>query len=90
MCYYVYIIKSDSIGIFYKGFTSNPEKRLFEHNNNKSRYTANKGPWQLVYLEKHETKRKALIREKQIKRYNSNYIRSLILQPSNFLNKYLE
>ncbi|MCD4773019.1 MAG: GIY-YIG nuclease family protein [Bacteroidales bacterium] len=40
MCYYVYIIKSDSIGIFYKGFTSNPEKRLFEHNNNKSRYTA--------------------------------------------------
>ena len=90
MYYFVYIIKSESFDIFYKGYTSNPEKRLFEHNSNQSRYTSNKGPWKLVYLEKYKTKREALIREKKIKRYNSDYIRSLILQQSNFLNNYLE
>ena len=68
MEYYVYIIESEKSGIFYKGYTSYPALRLEEHNKGLSRYTANKGPWEMVYLEKMADKRTALIREKQLKR----------------------
>ena len=78
MAYFVYIIQSEVDNTYYKGFTENPEKRMWEHNNGKSRYTSKKTPWQLVYLEEHDTKRKALIREKQIKRFNSQYLKELI------------
>ena len=76
--FYVYIIKSISSGIFYKGFSLNPLKRLEQHNLGESRYTAGKGPWELVYFEKFDNKRDALIREKQIKKYNHNYLNKLI------------
>lgn len=65
---YVYIIYSQRLDIYYKGITQNPENRLFEHNNGLSRFTAGKGPWELVFLEKFQTKTQALIREKQIKK----------------------
>jgi len=54
--------------VFYKVYTSYPKLRLEEHNNGDSRYTANKGPWKMVYLEKMPDKRTPLIREKQLKR----------------------
>lgn len=66
--FYVYIIFSHRLDIYSKGITQNPEKRLFEHNNGLSRFTAGKGPWELVFLEKFQTKTQALIREKQIKK----------------------
>ncbi len=31
------------------------------HNDNKSRYTSNKGPWEVVYSKGFETKKEALI-----------------------------
>ncbi len=76
--FYVYIIRSSSLGILYKGFSLNPMKRLEEHNTNLSKFTSNKGPWSLVYLEIHPTKKEALIREKQLKKYNHTYLNSLI------------
>jgi len=72
---------------FYKGYTRYPEKRLFEHNNGLSRYTKGKGPWKLVYLEKFKTKKEALIRERQLKRVNTKYLRWLIQQNCNLLKK---
>ncbi len=66
MEYFVYIIQSERSGIFYKGYTSYPLLRLEEHNKGKSRYTAGKGPWKMVYLEKMIDKRTALIRERQL------------------------
>ena len=65
-------------GTFYKGFTTNIERRLEEHNSGESRYTAKKMPWDLVYLQKMTSKKEALIREKQIKHFNSNYLKQLI------------
>jgi putative endonuclease len=65
--------------------TANPEHRLYEHNNGFSRYTKNKGLWKMVYLEKCEDKRSALIREKQLKKYNHTYIENLIQQPQNLI-----
>ena len=68
MAYFVYIIQSEVDNTYYKGFTENLENRIWEHNNGKSRYTSKKIPWKLVYLEEYETKKEALIREKQIDR----------------------
>jgi putative endonuclease len=87
MEYFVYIIQSESSQIFYKGYTSNPELRLMEHNTGQSRYTSNKGPWKMVYLEKMADKRTALIREKQLKRVNLAYIHWLIEQDINLARK---
>ncbi|NSW94764.1 MAG: GIY-YIG nuclease family protein [Bacteroidales bacterium] len=69
---YVYIIKSEKSGIFYKGYTTDPKLRLLQHNSNQSRFTARKGPWKLDYLEKLKDKSSALIKEKQLKRANIN------------------
>ena len=78
MFYFVYIIQFEVYNTFYKGYTQNPEYRLYQHNNGESRYTSNKTQWKLVYLEEFETKREAVIREKQIKRFNSQYLKELI------------
>jgi putative endonuclease len=87
MEYFVYIIQSEKIGVLYKGYTSSPHQRLEEHNKGMSRYTSNKGPWKMIYLEKMPDKRAALIREKQLKRANSNYIQWLINQDFNIINQ---
>jgi len=85
--HFVYILKSLSEDIYYKGYTTDYLKRLAQHNSNDSRYTSNHGPWELVYAEKCKDKRSALIRERQLKRGNRKYIEWLIKQPSNILNK---
>ncbi len=76
--YYVYILFSPRFDIYYKGITRDPEKRLYEHNNNLSRYTSGKGPWEMVYKEEVSSKREALIREKAIKKLNRRSILMLI------------
>ncbi len=85
MDYYVYIIQSETFGIYYKGYTTNPEIRLLHHNSDQGRYTSGKGPWKLVYLEKMKDKRSALIRERQLKRTNNSYIKWLLSQESNMI-----
>jgi len=83
MDHYVYIIQSETFAIYYKGYTTNPGLRLRQHNSEQSRYTSGKGPWKIVYLEKMKDKRSALIREKQLKRANSDYIKWLMRQETN-------
>ena len=67
--------------------TSNPDHRLYEHNTGMSRYTKDKGPWDIVYLEKMPDKRTALIRERQIKRFNYKSIQRLLNQDCNLIQK---
>ncbi len=76
--YYVYIIESASLGIYYKGTSSDVDRRLTEHNENKSRFTSGKGPWKLVYRKEFSTKTEALIEEKRLKKLNSRSIQKLI------------
>ncbi len=82
--FFVYIIYSKSHRIYYKGFTENPEQRIKEHNENMSRFTSGKGPWELVYLHSFPTKKEALIAEKKLKRAGSDYLQRLILE---YINK---
>jgi len=83
--YYVCIIESARLRIFYKGSTSDYERRLVEHNEGRNSYTKGKGPWKLVFVRVFETKKDALIQEKKLKRCNKEYLRWLIQQPFNIL-----
>ncbi|MBL7968859.1 MAG: GIY-YIG nuclease family protein [Prolixibacteraceae bacterium] len=89
MDYYVYILYSERLGLYYKGYTSYPILRLEEHNQGQSRYTSGKGPWRMVYLEKVSDKKSALIREKQIKRANHNYLQWLIASDLNIVSEFI-
>lgn len=90
MSYFVYILYSESHHIYYKGFTEDVKRRLFEHNNNLSRYTAEKGPWKLIIVEEFLSKREALIREKALKKCKSEYFEWLKVQKSNLASKFRE
>jgi putative endonuclease len=63
----VYILKSESKGLLYKGFSKDPEKRLLDHNSGKNKSTKGHRPWKLVYIEKYPTRMEAREREKYFK-----------------------
>ena len=68
MAYFVYILKSLQDGSYYVGSTSNLEDRLIRHNEGRVKYTKAKGPFKLMYFEKHPNRSQAMKREYAIKR----------------------
>ena len=69
--YTVYILENLQ-GFFYTGFTSKEiTERVLEHNQGKCRWTKNKRPWIVRYVERWTSKAEAYRREKQIKSYKS-------------------
>jgi putative endonuclease len=87
--FYTYIIENPK-GTFYKGSTSDYVKRLGEHNSGINKSTKNKGPWMLIFIAEFETRLEAEELEKRLKRCNKVYLRWLITQPLNILNKNLD
>jgi putative endonuclease len=67
MPYFIYVLRSELTGSSYVGHTADLEKRLVEHNNNKSLSTREKKPWRLVYKEEFTTRSEAASREKYFK-----------------------
>ena len=81
MSYYVYIIRSKVDGTLYKGYTSDLDRRIREHNSGKTNYTSRKVPWELVYSEEYEVLEDALKREKYFKTAaGRRFIKKLNLQ----------
>ena len=67
----VYILCSKPRGTLYVGVTSNLIKRIWEHKNGiVSGFTKNYNVHQLAYYELHETMDAAILREKQLKKWN--------------------
>jgi putative endonuclease len=67
MRFYCYILEC-SDGTLYTGWSSDPERRLRQHNRGTgARYTRSRRPVRLVYLEELPDKRAALKRERAIK-----------------------
>ena len=64
--YVVYVLQSAD-GHFYKGMTSNLERRLVEHKQGNTKSTRNFGEFTLVYTETAEDSVTARIREKYLK-----------------------
>jgi putative endonuclease len=86
MAYYVYILKSEKDGSYYKGFSENYQQRLETHNRGESKYTSTKTPWKLIYVEEFQDKKSALIRERKLKRCKSEHFEWLVKQNTNILN----
>ena len=75
----VYIIRSESRGIFYVGHTEDLEQRIEEHNGGRSHYTKGRGPWEVVYREEVGTRSAAMKREAEIKgRKSKRFIERLV------------
>ena len=84
MLYYVYILYSESADKYYVGHTSNPQKRLSEHNSyeNKSKFTAKYQPWcMMAYFPVSEIRGEAMKVESFIKKQKSKvFIQKVISQ----------
>ena len=65
--YYVYILRSFSIGNFYTGTTSDLRKRFKQHQSGLVVSTKNRGPNQIVYYEACMNKQDSYAREKYLK-----------------------
>lgn len=66
--FFVYVIYSRKAGKKYTGFTTDLDRRLYQHNHNLlGTFTKNKGPWELIYYEEFDLKADALKREKYLK-----------------------
>lgn len=65
--YYFYVLKSKKDGKLYYGCTNDLKKRLEEHNDGKSTWTKNRGPFKIVYYEAYLSKEDAYQREHNIK-----------------------
>lgn len=67
----VYILASQRNGTLYAGVTSDLVKRIWQHRDNLiDGFTSQYGVHMLVYFEQHLDMTAAILREKQIKRWN--------------------
>ena len=72
--FYVYIICSKRTGTLYIGVTSNLIKRIYEHKNGLAEgFSKTYEVHRLVWYERHETAESAIVREKQIKKWNREW-----------------
>ena len=78
MSFHFYVSRSESTGRFYVGHTEHLERRIFEHNSNRTQSIKNRGPWTLFYSEEYPTRSEAVQRERYVKRTKSRpYIEAL-------------
>ncbi len=64
----VYVLYSATVKKKYTGFTHNLDKRIIQHNEGMlGVYTKGKGPWVLIYSETFQSKKEAILREKELK-----------------------
>jgi putative endonuclease len=65
--HFVYVLRSIPSGRHYIGRTSDPVRRLNEHNTKKGRWTSAFQPWELIALEEFEDAKGASARESFLK-----------------------
>ena len=78
MHYFIYILYSAKLNVFYKGFSLNVSQRLISHLEGKSDFTSKVDDWELVYEKAFETKKLALTEEKRLKKLNRTSLEKLI------------
>ena len=66
MSFLVYVLRNAE-GRLYVGHTDDLDRRLSEHQNGLSRWTANRGPWTLALTERFDTRAEAMRRERALK-----------------------
>ncbi|WHF52661.1 GIY-YIG nuclease family protein [Chryseobacterium gotjawalense] len=78
MKYFVYILYSASLDVYYKGFSTDVNKRLEYHLDSKHKFTSQAKDWIIVYVEEFDEKKEALKEEKRLKKLNRKSIEKLI------------
>jgi putative endonuclease len=79
MQYYIYILASKKNGTLYVGITSDLIKRIYEHKNDLAEgFTKKYAIHNLVYFEATESVESAIMREKQLKKWNRAWKTNLI------------
>ncbi|QQS38818.1 GIY-YIG nuclease family protein [Candidatus Woesebacteria bacterium] len=77
--YYVYILASKRNGTLYIGVTNNLERRMYEHKHHLIKgFTQKHNVSMLVYFEVTNDIEAALVREKQLKKWNRTWKLELI------------
>jgi len=72
--YYVYILASKKNGTLYIGVTGDLVKRIYEHKQNLiDGFTKEHNIHDLVYYERHNEIEDAILREKQMKKWNRKW-----------------
>ena len=68
LMYWVYVLYSTKFEKIYIGYTSDLAQRILSHNSlAKKGYTIKYRPWELIHTEVYQTKKDALLRERQLK-----------------------
>jgi putative endonuclease len=76
---WVYILYSKKINKYYVGACTDLDRRFYEHNLGRSKFTSTGIPWELVYTEEWDDLVLAKQRELKIKKMKSKtYIQELI------------
>ena len=72
MAFWAYIIQSESSGRYYCGHSSDPNRRLRQHNDPEYRLSKTtkrfEGPWRLIWSQGCQTRGEAMMMEKAIKK----------------------
>jgi len=69
--YFVYVLQN-SEGRLYIGFTTDLQRRVQQHQEDKGGWTSGRGPWELVYYESYDNRSEAMRRERNLKRGKTN------------------
>jgi putative endonuclease len=78
MSHFVYVLECAD-GSLYTGYTTDPERRLEEHNDGAgAKYTRGRTPVELVHVERFESRSAAMVREHAIKRLSRSEKEELI------------
>ena len=82
--YFIYILYSDSSDKYYLGYSSDPLRRLEEHNSKPfNTYTSKHRPWTLTaYFKCSENENDAIRIEKFIKKQKSRKLLQMLCEPS--------
>jgi putative endonuclease len=78
MCYYVYILYSKTLDVYYKGQTRDLKDRVYRHNNSQEKATMKGVPWDLMWYTKKTTRSEAVILESKLKNLSRGRIKSFI------------
>lgn len=79
MGFFCYIVECAD-GSFYTGWTTDPARRVKQHNRGiGAKYTRQRRPVRLVYVESQENRSEAMRREHTIKKYSHARKKTLIL-----------
>ena len=83
MCYYVYILYSKSLDVFYKGQTNDSSDRIHRHNLSQEKATRSGVPWKLIWFTIKQSRSEAVILERKLKNLSNKRI-------LHFIEKYSE